>query len=330
MAVMTVLGVIGLVLVIDRFRRTASILETRVKERTAELSKANTLLKQHIIQRKQAQEELQKANERMKSDLEAAAKTQRSLLPKTPPDVSAVRFAWAFKPCDELAGDIFNVFQLDERQIGLYLLDVSGHGVQAALLSVTLNRLLTQMAQGSLQFEEAGGSQRERLLLSPAEVAGRLNTDFQMAASPGAVQYFTFLYGILNTRTSNFRYVSAGRGLNKSELDSIVQVLESGGIRLKQKKDFRPSDVIDVKRSMLHSGSQRISFSRVKRVWMQYVSIDGWEGDWKVGVGVDGDSELKLVTSRNEAAVRALAKEIAKATEVKIVEKARKTESYFP
>ena len=53
MGVMTVLGVIGLVLVIDRFRRTASILETRVKERTAELSKANTLLKQHIIQRKQ-------------------------------------------------------------------------------------------------------------------------------------------------------------------------------------------------------------------------------------------------------------------------------------
>ena len=210
MGVMTVLGVIRLVLVIDRFRRTASILEMRVKERTAELSKANTLLKQHIIQRKQAQEELQQAHERMKSDLEAAAKTQRSLLPNPPPDVSAVRFAWAFRPCDELAGDIFNVFQLDERQIGLYLLDVSGHGVQAALLSVTLNRLLAQMAQGSLQFDEAGGSQRERLVLSPAEVAARLNTEFQMDASPGAVQYFTFLYGILNTHSGYFRYVSAG------------------------------------------------------------------------------------------------------------------------
>ena len=153
---------------------------------------------------------MQKANERMKSDLEAAAKIQRSLLPKTPPDVPAVRFAWAFKPCDELAGDIFNVFLLDERQIGLYVLDVSGHGVQAALLSVTLNRLLAQMAQGSLQFEEAGGSQRERLLLSPAKVAARLNTEFQMDASPGAVQYFTFLYGILNTQSGYFRYVSAG------------------------------------------------------------------------------------------------------------------------
>ena len=101
MGVMTLLGVIGLVLVIDRFRRTASILETRVKERTAELSKVN---------------------ERMKSDLEAAAKIQSSLLPRTLPDFPAVRFAWAFRPCDELAGDIFNVFLLDERQIGLYLL----------------------------------------------------------------------------------------------------------------------------------------------------------------------------------------------------------------
>ena len=44
----------------------------------------------------------------------------------------------------------------------------------------------------------------------PAEVAARLNTRFQMDASPGAVQYFTFLYGILNTHTSMFRYVSAG------------------------------------------------------------------------------------------------------------------------
>ena len=139
-----------------------------------------------------------------------STKVQRALMPNSLPKVRDIRFVWDFVPCDELGGDILDVFQLDEDRIGLYLLDVSGHGVQAALLSVTLNRLLAQMAEGSLQFEEAGGIQTERQLLSPAEVAARLNTRFQMDASPGAVQYFTFLYGILNTRTCNFRYVSAG------------------------------------------------------------------------------------------------------------------------
>ncbi len=159
---------------------------------------------------KRAKEELEATNARMKKDLEAAAKVQRALMPNSLPKVLDFSFVWNFVPCDELGGDILDVFQLDEDNIGLYLLDVSGHGVRAALLSVTLNRLLAQMAEGSLQFEEAGGGQTERQLLSPAEVAAGLNTRFQMDASPGAVQYFTFLYGILNTNTSIFRYVSAG------------------------------------------------------------------------------------------------------------------------
>lgn len=159
---------------------------------------------------KRAKEELEATNARMKKDLEAAAKVQRALMPNSLPKVLDFSFVWNFVPCDELGGDILDVFQLDEDNIGLYLLDVSGHGVRAALLSVTLNRLLAQMAEGSLQFEEAGGGQTERQLLSPAEVAAGLNTRFQMDASPGAVQYFTFLYGILNTHTSMFRYVSGG------------------------------------------------------------------------------------------------------------------------
>ena len=158
---------------------------------------------------KRAKDELEATNARMKRDLEAAAKVQRALMPSSLPKVQEFRFVWDFVPCDELGGDILDVFQLDEDRIGLYLLDVSGHGVRAALLSVTLNRLLAQMAEGSLQFEGAG-SQTESQLLSPAEVAARLNTRFQMDTSPGAVQYFTFLYGILNTHSGHFRYVSAG------------------------------------------------------------------------------------------------------------------------
>ena len=215
------LGVIGLMLVVARFRRTATILEERgealrkaheeleqkVEERTAELSKANSLLEQQVAERKRAQEKLQKANQRMKSDLEVAAKIQKSLLPKAPPDVAGVNFAWLFKPCQELAGDIINVFVLDEQQVGLYILDVSGHGVAAALLSVTLNRVLSPVPSPHSLLKQHVERSRYRLL-PPAEVAEQLNRQFPMDPTTG--QYFTLLYGILSLQTREFRYVCAG------------------------------------------------------------------------------------------------------------------------
>lgn len=160
-----------------------------------------------ISKRKRAEQELHSAHERMKSDLEAAARIQESLLPKVPPDVAGVSFAWVFKPCDELAGDIFNVFLLDEKQVGLYVLDVSGHGVVAALLSQTLNRFLSPDPSSPSVLKQCIEGSRYRLL-SPAEVAEQLNKQFPM--DPVSRQYFTLLYGMLNSETREFRYVSAG------------------------------------------------------------------------------------------------------------------------
>ena len=58
-------------------------------------------------------------------------------------------FAWHFEPCDELGGDILNVLPCSDRYVVMYLLDVAGHGVPAALLSVTLSRVLTARESSS-------------------------------------------------------------------------------------------------------------------------------------------------------------------------------------
>src|SRR5262249_8267523 len=86
------------------------------------------------------------ANERMTADLRVAARVQQAFLPAEPPEVPGAGFAWAFKPCSELAGDFLNVFRLDDRHLGVCVLEVSGHGVAAALLSVTASHLLARMA----------------------------------------------------------------------------------------------------------------------------------------------------------------------------------------
>ena len=157
---------------------------------------------------KHARRALEEAHARMKTDLNAAAKVQHALMPLSLPAVEGVRFAWRFQPCTELAGDILDIIQLTDSSIGVYLLDVSGHGVQAALLSVTLSRVLSHMADGSVLLQrgvEGGGLAP---VVPPVEVADQLNRRFPMDST--SAQYFTFLYGILDVETCQFRHVSAG------------------------------------------------------------------------------------------------------------------------
>lgn len=145
---------------------------------------------------------LTEANQRMASNLSEAAKVQKAFLPNTPPPSSSgVDSAWIYQPCEGLAGDMFNLIQLDERRVAVYMIDVSGHGVAAALLSVHVSRVLTQRGATLLRGE---GDEPT----PPTEVAAALNGRF---AFDGAVQqYFTFLYGILDIETGEFRYTSAG------------------------------------------------------------------------------------------------------------------------
>ncbi len=147
----------------------------------------------------EANRQLEIANRRMKRNLEAAARIQKSLLPVKTPQSEDVRFSWLFQPCDELAGDTLNVIPLDEKRFAVYTVDVSGHGVRAALLSVTLSHWFSQLFQGP---------ERTAASFAPAEVAEELNRGFQMNTENA--QYFTMCYGIMDVESREFRYVKAG------------------------------------------------------------------------------------------------------------------------
>lgn len=141
--------------------------------------------------------DLENANRLMRRDLEAAARVQQSLLPKTSPEVEGVRFAWKFRPCAELAGDLLNIAILDGRHAALYVFDVVGHGTKAAMLAVMVSRALTQL------LVSPDGS-----VTPPTEVAARLNEQFPWEQETS--QFFTLLYGVLSVDTGEFRFISAG------------------------------------------------------------------------------------------------------------------------
>ncbi len=144
----------------------------------------------------------------IKTDLEAAAKIQSSLLPKTASIIQSVRFDWLFMPSAFVAGDILNYFPLDEDHIGFYILDVAGHGIPAALLSVTLSRVLSPTDVHGNRLKHSIPDHPYSEIKSPARVVGDLNRWFQ--ADDDTMQYFTIIYGIIHTGSGRVRFTQAG------------------------------------------------------------------------------------------------------------------------
>lgn len=162
------------------------------------------------IKRKEAA--LRASEERMRHDLDSAARAQQAMLPPKHLEFDGFKFAWEYRPCDELAGDSLNVVRTSESTVIFYVLDVSGHGVSASLLSVTATYFLSANTN-----------------LPPAELIEQLNAFVNAQAANE--RFVALFYGELNTQTQELRYVAAGHPpaiLKKS--DGSVLALPGAGI----------------------------------------------------------------------------------------------------
>jgi phosphoserine phosphatase RsbU/P len=168
-----------------------------------------------VTAEKQARDALQDANERLeaasralKQDLQAAADLQQSLLPLELPTLPGASFDYRFRPCSDVGGDALNVLPLDDRHTAVYILDVAGHGVAAALLSVTLTHMLSVAPDRSFLYQPSADRPGLYGIAPPAEVVSRLNSHFLACSAPA--KFFTMIYGILDHASGEFRYVAAG------------------------------------------------------------------------------------------------------------------------
>jgi phosphoserine phosphatase RsbU/P len=152
--------------------------------------------------------QLNELNSRMHRDLRAAARMQQSLLPNERLDLKEVDIAWDYTPCEELAGDFLNYAKLDDNTLGLYVVDVCGHGAASALLAVAIGRVLSTVVSATSLLVRLDPLSGKRVVTPPATVVGELNKRFQMDTQGGL--HFTILYGVLDLRTKLFRYACGG------------------------------------------------------------------------------------------------------------------------
>jgi sigma-B regulation protein RsbU (phosphoserine phosphatase) len=172
-----------------------------------------------LLQRNEAYQALLESQRRLASEVKQAARYVQSLLPEKLKK-GQIRTDWRFVPSAELGGDSFGYHWLDDDHFAFYLLDVSGHGVGAALLSVSAMNALRSQALPNTDFRQ------------PSQVLFALNNAFQMDQQNGL--YFTIWYGVFHKPTRRLDYSGGGHPpallLNGSTAEQAeMQILDSKG-----------------------------------------------------------------------------------------------------
>jgi len=168
----------------------------------------------NLLQRNEAFQALQASQKKLAAELEEAADYVRSLLPATiAGDIST---EWKFMTSTELGGDAFGYHWIDAEHFAVYLLDVCGHGVGAALLSVSAMNVLRAQSMPATDFRD------------PAQVLGGLNETFDMDKQNQ--MYFTMWYGVFNKKTRELVYGSGGHPPAVMVSEGHVSELKTGGL----------------------------------------------------------------------------------------------------
>ncbi len=147
------------------------------------------------LERNEAYRRLAESQEQLAEEVAQAAKYVCSLLPE-PIAQGPVKVDWRFIPSTQLGGDSFGYHWLDDDHFAVYLLDVSGHGVGASLLSVSALNVLRSQSLPNADFH------------NPAQVLERLNATFKMEQHDN--RYFTIWYGVFSKAGRQLAYAGGG------------------------------------------------------------------------------------------------------------------------
>lgn len=192
---------------------------TKPFDRSEVLARVRTQLRINHLARSLLQKQ-----RRIDEDLSAAADIQRSLIMLGQPSAPGVVTATRFEPCDSIGGDIFNSVRLDDRYLVLYIVDVSGHGVPSAMVTVSVAQSLSPQAGLIVRPDGEGAGS---LPVAPAEVLEQLDGEYPMERFD---KYFTIAYLLLDLQTGRMRYSSAAHPPPLlARADGVLVRLEEGG-----------------------------------------------------------------------------------------------------
>jgi len=137
-----------------------------------------------------AYSQLETALDEKNQDLEMAREIQQSLLPEQFPDLSGARIWSIYEPIQQVGGDLYDYIPIGDHCYGIFIGDVSGHGLAAAFIAA-----LTKLSlHNNLDRTD-----------SPQQLFKLINRDLRQHLKTG--HYLTALYGVLDLKDNTFAYV---------------------------------------------------------------------------------------------------------------------------
>jgi serine phosphatase RsbU (regulator of sigma subunit) len=134
------------------------------------------------------------SDERMRAEFAAGIKYVRDCIP--PPMVGLVSVDWRYLPASTLGGDTIGYHWVDDDHLALYLVDVTGHGLDAALLSVTVANVIRAGALPGADMKQ------------PDQVLAKLNNAFQ--GEQHGQRFFTIWYGVYHCASRTMTWAGGG------------------------------------------------------------------------------------------------------------------------
>jgi PAS domain S-box-containing protein len=164
--------------------------EEQIRRTTAELSRSR--------------EELRAKNQLMEDNLRMAREIQTAMLPQlypvfppgAAPAQSAFQFTHRYHPADAVSGDFFSVTALSDGEVGVFICDVAGHGVRAALVTAMIRALAEEL---------------KPLARDPGQFLRKLNSDLcAILKSTGSPMLTTAFYLVADWQRGTLRFSNAG------------------------------------------------------------------------------------------------------------------------
>lgn len=150
--------------------------------------------------------------DKMKTDLELARQIQTRLLPDSSPAYPGIRFSMLYKPMEDLGGDFYDFIRFQEQNIiGIFISDVSGHGLPAALVTTMLKAL--NNTSGSIKFSTSG-------------FLGYINTHLTGQIGDN---FLTAIYAVYDTESRVLKFSRAGHPYPVLIRKGVISELVSGG-----------------------------------------------------------------------------------------------------
>jgi sigma-B regulation protein RsbU (phosphoserine phosphatase) len=136
---------------------------------------------------------LESAHKKLTFELELARRVQRALMPRPPKPRGVLQLAVRYTPANELGGDVYDFYRLENNRLGILVADVSGHGVNSAMLSGMVKALAAPLSIA---------------VLEPGEMLAGLDVATEQYFPEG---YFcTGFYLIADEETGLIRYAGVG------------------------------------------------------------------------------------------------------------------------